>query len=192
VGAAAGEGLALATGRGQPDLTDLEGLRPYVRDEHVVLLGIRAQDEYRLDLQAAGVAYRAVPQMRSQGAARTAQWARDQLTGCVGYWVHVDVDVLDPAVMPAVDAPDEGGIAYAELELLIAGLVESPDCLGLELTVFDPDYDQDRTYARELVGALASGLAPLRAADDDADPIPFVVPTQRTASDTDIRSLGGT
>jgi arginase len=33
------------------------------------------------------------------------------------YWVHVDVDVLDPAVMPAVDAPDPGGIAYTELEL---------------------------------------------------------------------------
>ena len=58
MGAAAGEGVALATGRGQPDLTNLEGLRPYLRDEHVVLLGLRARDEYRLDLQAAGLAFR--------------------------------------------------------------------------------------------------------------------------------------
>ncbi|MEN3304700.1 MAG: hypothetical protein V7603_902 [Micromonosporaceae bacterium] len=186
VGAAAGEGLALATGRGQPDLTDMEGLRPYVRDEHVVLLGIRTQDEYRLDLQAAGVAFRAVPQLRVAGAARTAQWAREQLTGCVGYWVHVDVDVLDPAVMPAVDAPDDGGIAYAELELLIAGLVESPDCLGLEVTVFDPDYDPEGAHARELVAALVTGLAPLRPRlDEEARPIPFVVPTQRGSAGSD-------
>ncbi len=191
VGAAAGEALALATGRGQPDLTDLEGLRPYVRDEHVVLLGIRAQDEYRLDLQAAGVGFRAVPHLRAEGAGRTAQWAREQLTDCVGYWVHIDVDVLDPAVMPAVDAPDEGGIAYAELELLIAGLVDTPDCLGLEITVFDPDYDPDGTYARELTDALVTGLASLRPrVEEDARTIPFVVPAQRAATHPENAEFG--
>ena len=41
IGAAGGEELALATGRGQADLTDLEGLRPYLRDEDVRLFGIR-------------------------------------------------------------------------------------------------------------------------------------------------------
>ncbi|HEY2671735.1 MAG TPA: arginase family protein [Rugosimonospora sp.] len=179
VGAAAGEDVALATGRGQPDLTDIDGLRPYLRDENVVLLGIRAQDEYRLDLRAAGLAFRSVPQLRGDGAGRTAQWAREQLGGCLGYWLHVDVDVLDPAVMPAVDAPDEGGIAYAELELLIAGLVGAPGCLGMELTVFDPDYDPDGVYARELVGALVTGLAPLTRPDDDSPPMPIVMPAQR-------------
>ena len=47
-----------STGRGQPDLTDLEQLRPYFRDNDVVLLGIRPHDDYRLDLQAAGIAIR--------------------------------------------------------------------------------------------------------------------------------------
>jgi arginase len=165
VGAAAGEDLALATGRGQLDLTNLDGLRPYLRDEHVVLLGIRATDEYRLDLQAAGLAVRAVPALRGEGAGRTAAWAREQLSDCAGYWVHVDVDVLDPAVMPAVDSPDDGGIAYAELELLIAGLVDTPSCLGMELTVFDPDYDPDGSYAQEIVETLAAGLTPVWRAE---------------------------
>lgn len=164
VGAAAGEDLALVTGRGQADLAALEGRRPYFRDIDVVVLGIRTHDEYRLDLQAAGIATRPVPTLRAEGAARTAQWAREQLTECVGYWVHVDVDVLDPAVMPAVDAPDPGGIAYAELELLLSGLVGTPECLGMELTVFDPDYDPDGEYAAEVVAAVVAGLAPLGAA----------------------------
>ena len=120
VGAAAGEALALVTGRGQADLAAIEHRRPYFRDIDVVLLGIRAQDEYRLDLQAAGITSRPVPALRADGAARTAQWAHEQLADCAGYWVHLDVDVLDPSVMPAVDAPDPGGIAYAELELLLA------------------------------------------------------------------------
>jgi arginase len=159
VGAAAGEDLALVTGRGQADLAAIEGRRPYFRDVDVVVMGIRAQDEYRLDLQAAGIVTRPVPALRAEGAARSAQWAKDQLTDCVGYWVHVDVDVLDPAVMPAVDAPSPGGIAFPELELLLAGLVESPHCLGVELTVFDPDYDTDGENAAEITSAVVAGLA---------------------------------
>jgi len=176
VGAAAGEDLALVTGRGQPELTSIDGLRPYFRDVDVVLLGIRTHDEYRLDLQAAGIAYRAVPQLRAESAARTAQWARTQLSECVGFWVHVDVDVLDPAVMPAVDAPDPGGIAYAELELLLSGLVATSKCLGLEVTVFDPDYDPEGVYASEIVDTLVAGLAPLLpVAAPPADVQPAVV-----------------
>lgn len=161
VGAAAGEDLALATGRGQSDLAGIENRRPYFRDVDVALLGIRGHDEYRLDLQAAGIAHWAVPRLRAEGAARAAQWARSQLSGCTGYWLHVDVDVLDPAVMPAVDAPDPGGIAYAELESLMAALVATPACLGMEVTVFDPDYDPDGGHAREVVAMLVAGLAPL-------------------------------
>jgi arginase len=164
VGAAAGEALALVTGRGQPNLASIEHRRPYFRDVDVVLLGIRAHDEYRLDLQAAGIVHRPVPELRSDGAARSAQWARAQLANCAGFWVHVDVDVLDPAVMPAVDAPDVGGIAYTELELLLSGLVSSPQCLGVEITVFDPDYDPEGQYARELADTIVAGLRPLAAA----------------------------
>lgn len=179
VGAAAGEGLALVTGRGQPDLASIEGRRPYFRDVDVVVLGIRAQDEYRLDLQAAGIVTRPVPTLRAEGAARTAQWAHDQLADCAGYWVHIDVDVLDPAVMPAVDAPDPGGIAFPELELLLAGLVDTPHCLGVEITVFDPDYDQDGAYAAEIVATLAAGLAPVAAPET---PPARLLPKQSSAT----------
>ena len=169
VGAAAGEDLALVTGRGQTDLAAIEGRRPYYRDVDVVVLGIRPQDEYRLDLQAAGIVTRPVPTLRVEGAARSAQWARDQLVDCAGYWVHVDVDVLDPAVMPAVDAPSPGGIAFPELELLLAGLVESPHCLGVEITVFDPDYDPDGGYAEEITSTIVAGLQSAHAVDARPD-----------------------
>lgn len=172
VGAAAGEDLALVTGRGQVELAGVENRRPYLRDADVAVLGIRGQDEYRMDLQAAGFAVRPVPELRAEGAARSAGWAREQLAQCsAGFWLHVDVDVLDPAVMPAVDAPSDGGIAHRELELLIAGLVDSPDCLGMEVTVFDPDHDPDGHYAADLVETLVAGLAPLLA-DPAPDPDP--------------------
>ena len=194
VGAAAGEALALATGRGQAELAAIEQRRPYVRDSDVVIVGMRQTDEYRMDLQAGGFAMRSAPDVRTHGAARTAQWARGQLAECLGFWVHLDVDVLDPSVMPAVDAPAPGGIAYPELELLLRGLVGSPECVGLELTVFDPDFDVEGVYAQDLVNTLVSGLsavgalprhipmaapppAPPSSAEDELAP---VIPAQAT------------
>ncbi len=89
--------------------------------------------------------------------------------------MHIDLDVLDPAVLPAVDAPEPGGIAFAELEILLAGLVASPHCLGVEITVFDPDYDPQGGYAAEIVATLVAALAPLGVA---ADPPVRLVPQQ--------------
>jgi arginase len=50
VGAAAGEDLALVTGRGQDDLTNLEGRSPYLRDADVVVLRVRDADEHVQEL----------------------------------------------------------------------------------------------------------------------------------------------
>jgi arginase len=171
VGAAAGEALALITGRGQADLAAIEQRRPYIRDRDVVLVGLRSTDEYRMDLQAGGFNLRYAPDVRTHGASRTAQWAWQSLSECIGYWVHLDVDVLDPSVMPAVDAPDPGGIAYPELENLLRGLLANPGCLGLDLTVFDPDFDVDGAYAKDLVGTLVTSLSALWTASPVAPPV---------------------
>jgi arginase len=80
--------------------------------------------------------------------------------------------------MPAVDAPSPGGIAFPELELLLAGLVESPHCLGVELTVFDPDYDPDGGYAEEITAAVVAGLLPART----VAPRPDLVAARRDLS----------
>lgn len=161
VGAAAGEDLALVTGRGQPVLTDMDSLRPYFQPSDVVVLGIRDSDEYKMDITAAGIASRTVPVLRAEGMPRTAAWAARLLADTAGFWVHLDADVLDPTVLPAVDAPSDGGIGYGELETLLADLVAAPNCLGVEVTVFDPDYDLTGRYAAELADALVAGLRPL-------------------------------
>jgi arginase len=180
VGAAAGEALALVTGRGQGDLAGLEQRRPYVRDSDVVLLGMRQTDENRMDLQAGGFNVRTAQDVRAHGANRTALWARGLLGACVGFWLHLDVDVLDPSVMPAVDAPAPGGIAYPELELLLRGLLTGPECVGIEVTVFDPDFDVDGVYAQDLVATLVSALtsAGTATAPRDFDDDPMVIPAQ--------------
>jgi arginase family enzyme len=38
--------------------------------------------------------------------------------GVEGFWVHLDTDVLDPEMMPAVDSPEPGGLT----DTVVAGL----------------------------------------------------------------------
>jgi arginase len=70
------------------------------------------------------------------------------------YWVHFDVDVLDQTVMPAVDSPGSPGIDPDQLVELLARLVANDACIGLTVTIFDPDIDPDGKYASFLVGLL--------------------------------------
>lgn len=160
VGAAGGEALALITGRGQADLTDLEGLAPYTRDTDAVLLGIREDDEYVADVEKAGIpVWRALkiaeaPQAAAGGTLDHLE--RDELDG---FWVHLDVDILDAGIMPAVDSPDPGGIDHDQLRALLQPLLASPKCVGIDVGIFDPDLDPDGRYAAELTDTLVAALS---------------------------------
>jgi arginase len=158
VGAAAGEDLALVTGHGQADLTDLDGLRPYVRAEDAVVLGIRDDDEYAGELDALGVPVWAVGRLRAAGpeAAAAAALAHLDRPGLDGFWLHFDADVLDAAVMPAVDTPNPGGLSHAELAALLRPLLAADRCVGVEVGVFDPDLDPTGRLAGELADTLVS------------------------------------
>ena len=83
----------------------------------------------------------------------------------IPFWVHLDIDILDQAVMPAVDSPGSPGLGHDQLAALLRGFAASPRCLGLDVTIFDPDLDPDGTLARDLVDMLARGLAPLARPD---------------------------
>lgn len=161
VGAAAGEGLAQITGRGQADLTDLDGLRPYVRDEDVCALGIRDVDEDQEELTALGISHAPVGEIRRRRPEAVARHvlAHFQRSPLDGFWIHLDADVLDPSVMPAVDSPDPGGLLTGELRALLSPLAASPRCAGINVTIYDPDRDPEGTGAALLADLLESVFA---------------------------------
>jgi arginase len=159
VGAAAGEDLALVTGRGQPDITDLDRLTPYIRDEDVSVLGIRDNDACRDELVALKIQLAAAEDIRRDAeAAGRAALTRLESNELGGFWVHVDADVLDPSVMPAVDSPDPNGLAIDEVGLLLRMLVTSPRCTGFQLTIYDPDLDPDGRCATLLADLVEDAL----------------------------------
>jgi len=167
LGAVAGMDLALATGRGEALLTDWPGVpTPLVHDCHVVQIGEREGRDpdfawpdvndtaiERIDVFTAN---EIGPHAVLARARRTLDAAPDQR-----FWVHLDVDVLDTAVMPAVDSPGSPGIAPDDLVLVLSGLLPDPRCAGMTVTVFDPDLDPDGRCARLLVDLL--GDLPFRS-----------------------------
>jgi arginase len=74
--------------------------------------------------------------------------------------VHVDTDVLDPELMPAVDSPEPGGLTHQELATLLRTLTASELAMGAQLTIFDPDLDPDGRLAAELTDTVVAGLEP--------------------------------
>ncbi|MCE7010998.1 arginase family protein [Kibdelosporangium philippinense] len=158
VGAAAAATLALITGRGQADITDIDGCGPYVRDSDIVVLGNRDDDEDVPNLAEADILCWTAPQIQAEGAAAVAERTLARFEGLDGFWVHLDVDVLDIEVMPAADAPDPGGLQYSELLDLLRPMLADERCVGLNVAIYDPDLDPDGRYGAELTDALVAAF----------------------------------
>ncbi|MEU5806657.1 arginase family protein [Streptomyces sp. NPDC047718] len=163
-GEAASMELALATGRGPRLLTDLEGLGPLLRDEDVVAFGFRdAAQSAEAGMQPLpdGLYAVGLEDVRAVGAAAAARRAVYRLTRgrAAGYWIHLDADVLDDAVMPAVDYRLPGGLAWAELEAVLRVALADERAVGLDVTVFNPRLDPDGSIAARLVECLHRALS---------------------------------
>ena len=145
-------------GRHWPAIADIDGLSPYFCPVDTAHAGCRDDDEQIREATVLLGAVLPTSQIRHQGVE---QAARKILGGAgrAGYWIHLDVDILDPGVMPAVDSPHPGGLSAAELTGLLAAL--APRAVGAQVTVFDPDLDPDGSHARLLTDILITGLAPL-------------------------------
>lgn len=149
--------LALAVGHGDSALARLAGSTTLVRAEDVVLIGRRDASESSYGhtaLDISGILDIPDSVFSESSGAATAALARLGRAEVGGFWIHVDADVLDPLVMPAVDSPEPGGPGIDELAALVAPLVDHPGALGMEVTIYDPALDPDRSSAVRLVTLL--------------------------------------
>ena len=162
-GEAASSDLALATGRGPDILTSFEGHRPLMRDEDVVVLGFRDQQESAsygsqpLPAEMKAIDCKALQRQGAEAATEEAMrhLSRQEIDGV---WMHLDADVLDDAIMPAVDYRLPGGLSWQELTGVLRTAMGSGRVVGFEVTIFNPCLDQDGRIARLLTDTLVRGL----------------------------------
>jgi arginase len=157
---AAGMDLALALGFGPALLSNLDKLRPLVRADDTVAMG------YRGDLEGYGaltdpisrpnLLWVPLEQVRAIGAQNAVHsgLARLEGPGVEGFWIHLDVDVLDDQVMPAVDSRQPDGLSYAELGNALRALLNSRLAVGMDITILDPDLDPDGTVVERFTTFL--------------------------------------
>jgi arginase len=163
-GSAAGMCLAMAVGRGDSPLSVLAGAAPLVRPTDVALIGRRDGHDTAAGhsaLAASGILDLGCAELIERGPlwAAEAALARVATDGVDGFWIHLDADVLDSAIMPAVDSPEPDGPSLENVATLVRTLTRHPAALGLQLTIYDPALDTDGACAARLVNLLASVFA---------------------------------
>jgi arginase len=165
-GEAASMELALATGRGPAVVTDIEGRCPLVRDEDVVVFGRRdaadAEAHGSQRIEDSAIAMTDLAAVRAAGievaaASAVARLFKPELDG---FWIHLDADVLNDAVMPAVDYRMPDGMSWDELATVLRAGVKSGGAVGINVTIFNPKLDGDGAIARAFIETLARGLEP--------------------------------
>jgi arginase len=155
--------LAFATGYGPALLTDLEGRRPLVRPEDVVAFGFRDHEDQAefgsqpLPAELAAFDLHAVRRLGVETAARAAvdHLIRRELDG---FFIHLDADCLDDAIMPAVDFRIPDGLSWDELAAALRIGLASEKAIGLQVTIYNPRLDQDGAAGRGLADVLTAGL----------------------------------
>ncbi len=152
-GAFSGMALRAVVGDGEAGLALEAGTVP---PERVIVGGARSFDEpEREALQRLGVGVLSVDDLRDPDALADALAA----TGAEALYIHVDVDVLDPAELMGNAHPEPFGLSVAELTRAIAAARGVLPLVGSSLAGYSPSSpttaSDDLGVLLRVVGALA-------------------------------------
>lgn len=157
--------LAVLVGREPSILSDIDGLRPLLQEEDAVVFGFRDADEAvdygSPDVRDTGLHLFDLARIRQLGAAEAARQGIAALarSGVEGVWVHLDADVLNDEIMPAVDYRMPDGLWSDELTEALSIVLASPLATGLTITIYNPALDDEvGSAARTLTGAVAAAF----------------------------------
>jgi len=157
--------LAIISGRGPDILTNISGLKPYVRDEDIVLFGYRDAEQAASygsqDVTDTNIHVYDLSRVNELGITNASSIATRKLleNGIVGFWIHLDADVLDDSIMPAVDYRLKGGLSFSEISDLLRILYSSGQAVGMSISIFNPSLDPGGSIARKFVSSIVEGLS---------------------------------
>jgi len=159
-GEAADMPMSVAFGLGPDAWVEAAG-GPAARPGETVVLGAREAEEAAdvADLLTGVLSELEVvgpEELRAAGIGASATRAADRLGQ--GFWIHLDVDVLDERAMPATDYLLPGGLEWDELAELMAPLGASEALAGLSLGCVNPEKDPDGEYVERTCALLAGAL----------------------------------
>jgi arginase len=143
--------LAIVSGRGPAILTNIDYLKPLVLDEDIVLFGNRDAEQAKRygsqDVSETDIHIFDFEKVQKIGLTTAASQAIGKLmkkSELEGFWIHLDVDVLNDKAMPAVDYRlSSGGLSFEDLSQLLQILLTCGKAVGMDITIFNPKLDLD-------------------------------------------------
>ncbi|PRX26240.1 arginase [Orenia metallireducens] len=155
-------GMSLATlvGRGLNKLVEIGGITPKVKEENVVLIGVRDLDRSERDLLLESkVTVFTMDDIDRMGIAEVMQKAIViSSKDTKGVHLSFDMDVLDPLEAPGVGTPVKGGINYREAHLALEMIAEADILTSIELVEVNPILDRYNRTAELAVDLITSAL----------------------------------
>jgi arginase len=154
---AAGMDLAIVTGHCHPKLSNIEGFGPYIKEENVYCVGNREYDkQYVKTIKDSNIHYFDLNSLRVNGVENCCQSFFEMIEkkNLDGFWIHLDLDVLDDECMPAVDSRTPCGLSYQELKEILTPLLVSRKSVGMEITILDPELDPEGVYTTLFVNEI--------------------------------------
>lgn len=146
--------LAIITGRGPHELTGLFGLPPLIQPADVVVCGYREPDM----ISKSRTHHFDCPVLKKTGPENLANRVLALLKHLDRLWFHLDVDVLDPTVMP-VCFPEPGGLSIDETLAFLSTSFRSKKFIGISIACYHPNFDSDLKAASEVVSMLRSAMS---------------------------------
>ena len=122
--------------------TFMRRINEEVRPARIIEVGTRAVCKEELAYaKKAGIEFLTTQQIRKEGNKRSANWLKERLEGYKYVYLSVDMDILDPAYVPAVQNPEADGLEMSVLLDILESVCDSR-VLGFDVLEIAPNYDQ--------------------------------------------------
>jgi arginase len=168
-GEAANMEIALLLGMtGEQAPQPMRSRLPVLRPDALGMLGQRDVN-YRQEIGVPSIADRvrlhSAEELRRDPEAIAGHAAAHVASQASGWWLHVDLDVLDGKEFSACGAAGDPsmpeGLTWAELTSITKTVLQTDGCRGWSIGVYNPDLDRGGREARRIVAYLAevTGIA---------------------------------
>jgi len=144
--------LAMACGRG-PGLDEaMPNAGRLLREENVVHLASRSLDpEESKNMSSSQMKIYPASTLHLDGFAAVDAALAALAERCDWILCHLDVDSVDPTIIPAVNFPEPNGLTLEETKAIFNSIKATRKLKLFELTAYNPDLDPGQTTATKLI-----------------------------------------
>jgi arginase len=152
--------LAIACGRGPKLFEEIDELQPLVSEEAVVHMGSRDLDPPEAEaMKKSPLKLYPAAYMRKEGISKSAEEAARHLDGSADWVIcHLDLDVIDPSTIPAVDFPCKEGLRLEEVLSVVQAVQKTGKMKVFNLTAYDPTLDTGQQSGRIILNLIMNML----------------------------------